>query len=127
MGTKRSKRSKRRIVKQDDYITRVQKLVTPEIIALYLVIAGGLTGQIPGSEKWILTIAGAVCLIATPIYLRYIEKVKGVQVVINTVSFAVWLYAIKGPFEAWGIYYGEVASLLLILWVTLTGLFYKKS
>lgn len=126
-------RSKRKIMKQDSYAERIAKLIPYEIIALYWAIAGVLDGQLNGKEKLVLTAVGVFCFFATPLYLIFVQRVQSsatvsatMQIIISTISWPVYLYAMKGPFELWGLYNGQIAAGALIFWVTLSGWLSKK-
>jgi len=46
---------------------------------------------------WVIFFAG---LVGTPIYLRFVQKVAvPLQLIISTAAFAVWAFALGGPFS----------------------------
>lgn len=84
--------------KQDDYISRLLKYIPSEVIALYLMLDALIrsTGEIDFLLYWTIFIFG---VIATPLYLWRIQKVnKNFQLLISTLAFFVWIFAIGGPF-----------------------------
>lgn len=93
----------------DKYQDRLLKLIPAEVIALYLTLAAlaksALTGQ--GATPWIVF---GLCLVAVPVYLNRVSHVqKWMQLLVSTVAFVVWVFAIGGPFAgmkwydpAWG-------------------------
>jgi len=112
-----------------EYFERVAKLVPVEIIAAYMVLRGFLPAS--GTDKGIpapLEIAAYLALVVlTPLYLRRLAgRVPHVskQLLLATISFVVWSYAIGGPFfwSALGrvtdtqIVYPGVAGLVAVLW-----------
>jgi hypothetical protein len=96
------------------YQDKIVKLIPTEIVGAYMVLAG----IIPASSAKVGTLVVSIALlILTPLYLWRISKVTNVvQLVVTTISFAVWVYSLGGPFAAWGIYQSYIASIVLILW-----------
>ena len=102
----------RQIKTNEEYRGRLLKLIPTEIVAAYMV----LQGMIPQDKKWGFIVVSVVLLILTPFYLKIMEKVKGnLQVIVSTVSFAVWVYSLGGPFVHFGLYEPWIASIILIL------------
>ncbi len=86
-------------IKQDNYIERLFKYIPSEIILLFVTCEKIILSQstIPVSLYWAISI---FCLLATPLYLLFVAKVKKVsQLIISTLSFAVWVFALGGPFS----------------------------
>ena len=96
------------------YQDKIVKLIPTELVGAYMVLAG----IIPASSAKVGTLVVSIALlILTPLYLWRISKVTNVvQLVVTTISFAVWVYSLGGPFAAWGIYQSYIASIVLILW-----------
>ncbi len=110
----------------DDYLARLVKYVPAEIIALYLTAAG----IVPANRSGVLWAVAAFCAVLTPVYLRWVTSRGGVpplrqQIVIGTIAFPIWLFAIGGPFALLGWYAGYrfVASLVLLAATTIFPLF----
>jgi len=84
----------------DDYGARLLKYIPAEIVAVYLTldrIANSATGQLP-IEPTLWTVF-LILVIATPLFLWRVTNVrKGSQLAISTASFAVWVFAMGGPF-----------------------------
>jgi hypothetical protein len=104
----------REIREVQDYQDRLLKLIPSEIVGAYMV----LQGIIPQAQaKWATTIVAAILLIMAPLYLNRIQKVRrGSQLVVTTISFAVWVYSLGGPFQSWGLYQAWLGSVVLVLW-----------
>ena len=89
---------------EDQAIGRLVKYIPAEIISGYMLLAGLIDGASQTSSlrmptAWGLFILG---LILTPVYLWRIGRPVGVQwwqLPISTVSFALWVYALGGPFK----------------------------
>jgi hypothetical protein len=90
--------------KPDDYLDRLLKYIPAEIIALYLAV----TNAVPSTDRsyhLTLWIVFAVTVASTPIYMyfatqnRPAEPVLWSQIVISSVAFPIWVFAIGGPFR----------------------------
>ena len=112
-----------RTIKPDqDYKSKLLKLIPSEIIAAYMVVHGIFEGQVIELGGRELThIVGwsvfAALMVLTPFYLVRVQQVKSrAQVVITTLSFPVWVYTIGGPFRMAGWYQPQIASCILVVW-----------
>ncbi len=115
----------REIKTDQDYKGKLLKLIPSEIVAAYLAIQGFVPEE---SAKWGLTILSVVLLIITPLYLKFVQNVaKNAQVIVSTLSFVVWVYALGGPFAIWNIHEAWIASVILLLWTTFIPQFFKTS
>jgi hypothetical protein len=100
-----------------------------EIIAAYLALHGIFQGQaIILGERNVTGIVGwtvfFVLLVLTPIYLVKIHNVREKkQLILTSISFAVWVYTLGGPFQMSGWYQPQIASCILVLWTLLIPLF----
>ena len=112
-----------RAIKPDqDYKSKLLKLIPTEIIAAYMALHGIFQGQvIQIGESDVTHFVGwgvfVVLLVLTPLYLVKIHKVKGnAQITLTTLSFVVWVYTLGGPFQMQGLYQPQLASCILVLW-----------
>ncbi len=121
------------------YRDKLLKLIPTEIVAAYMVLAGilgfGATAAAPSVQQpsrltdaelqpILIQVVFFVLLVLTPVYLRKVSRVTGVaQLGVTTLSFAVWVYTLGGPFIVWDIYYPLIASVILVLWSLITPLF----
>jgi hypothetical protein len=113
-----------REVKPDqDYKSKLLKLIPSEIVAAYLVIEG----IIPDHRKYIGTLAvSIILLILVPFYLKRIYKVKRFgQHVFVMIAFVIWIYSLGGPFRHWNLWEAWIGSSLLILYTLAIPLFYR--
>jgi len=109
----------RQIKQENNYQSRLLKLIPSEIIAAYLVIVGFIPPDYAHS-KILLTVITAVLLVLIPFYLVSFQSVKGVfQIIFTSVSFLVWVYSMGGPFMYFGFYEPVIGSTLLVLWTLL--------
>ena len=117
----------RTIRPNQQYKDKLLKLIPSEIVAAYMVIHGILHGPVAQAHTiqlgqadvtaLVAWIVFAVLFILTPVYLARIQNVtQPGQLVLTTISFAVWVYTLGGPFQLAGWYHPQIASVLLVLW-----------
>jgi hypothetical protein len=89
-----------RISTADDYKDRLMKYIPAEVVSLYLFLVGLLrTVNEQGLRAYLEWGVFIVMLLMTPFFLHLVQKVKKKQQLgISTVSFAVWAFALGGPF-----------------------------
>ena len=103
---------------QEDFLGRLSKYIPAEIVGLYL----AATAPVPkteGGHSTLLWIIFGACLIVTPIYMGFVTRdpQKGplwLQVLLATIAFPVWVFAIGGPFTFLSWYRGYIATIVLI-------------
>ncbi|NSW93927.1 MAG: hypothetical protein HPY62_04360 [Bacteroidales bacterium] len=100
---------------KDSYFDRLFKYIPAELVAGYIFIAGTvkqLTDQSAAMlVHWI--IFPTFCIL-TPLYLWRVQKVKKVQqLIISTLSFIVWVFALGGPFALYDWYNPVYGAILL--------------
>jgi hypothetical protein len=101
--------------KPDTYRERLFKYIPAEVITLYLglnAIVASADGA-PHFLYWVIFFAG---LIGTPYYLWRIQNVTTTtQLLVSTAAFAVWVFALGGPFTDISGYKQVYGALLLPL------------
>ena len=100
----------------DDYSTRLLKYVPAEVIAVYLTLEGIIraTGTPQAGLFWGVFI---ILLILTPLYLWRVTKVtKWAQLSLSTLSFAIWVFTLGGPFVLLSWYQPIHGAILLPLY-----------
>jgi hypothetical protein len=113
------------------YADRTAKYVPGEIIAAYVSI-GGILKSVNAADPLRLPVGWmvfALCLVVTPVYLNLFNDKKRPNrshLAVSTVAFAVWGYALGGPFEYAGIYKSWLGSVLLVVFTVLSGLLEPK-
>jgi hypothetical protein len=100
----------------DDYTNRLLKYIPAESVALYLTLQGivlsGMGNRSPYTWLWLIFGIG---LIGTPIYLWRVTKVsKSMQLVVSTLAFGVWVFALGGAFQSLSWYEPFIGSLTLV-------------
>jgi len=112
----------RAITEENDYRTKLLKLIPAESVAAYL----SIDNIIPegGDRGWLLTGASLVLLAILPFYLRVVLKVvSSGQIAATMVTYVVWVYSLGGPFNEWDYFNKPLAAVVLILWTTILPLF----
>lgn len=118
----------------DGYIDRVLKFIPSEIIALYLGATNVVPPTDPGhpdQQKIALWAVAALAALATPLYLYVTTRQKGEptawsQIIISTIAFPVWVYAIGGPFEVCFKWYAQerwIGAIVIMFGTFLVGLY----
>ncbi len=113
----------REVKVNQNYKSKLLKLIPSEIIAAYMVIEG----IIPEDRKYIGTLVlSVILLVLVPLYLKKIYKVRRIgQHVFVMIAFLVWIYSLGGPFKYWNIWEAWIGSSLLILYTLSIPLFYS--
>lgn len=108
----------------DGYGSRVLKYIPAEVVAVYIGIQGALNAAEPsGANATLLWITFGLLLVLTPVYLWRVGHVtKAVQLVIATVSFAVWVFSLGGPFALFPWYQPVYGAVLLPLYTFAMGI-----
>jgi hypothetical protein len=102
----------------DDYRTKLLKYIPGEVVSLYVFLEAVIktSGQSPNQAQGPYWFIFVVCLIFTPLYLWKIGKIhKILQLLISTVAFGIWIFALGGPFDNWEWYQGHKIYPALIL------------
>jgi hypothetical protein len=107
------------------YFEKIAKIVPSEIVAGYLTLVGfvPLIGR-AAVRPWAYAVAFSLCLTLTPLYMN--AQAVGVRpkrrhIVLSSVAFVVWAYAVSGNAAAPNFYDPAVASLLLVAFSLISG------
>jgi hypothetical protein len=97
----------------DRYRDRLLKYIPAEVVALYVLLQGIVeAGVRPEHRIAIMWGIFIVLVIATWFYLLRVQHVSKVQqLIISTVAFCIWVFALGGPFKAFPWYlpvYGQI-------------------
>jgi len=114
----------REIKPDQEYRSKLLKLIPSEIVAAYMVLHGVIPAEY---AKWGLIIITLVLLILTPFYLKKFEKVKeNLQIILSSLTFIIWVYSLNGgPFAHWNLYEPWIASVVLVLWTLIIPLLFR--
>jgi hypothetical protein len=107
------------------YLEKVAKLIPSEIIAGYVTLIGFIplvrTVEI---QSWLYGAVFVICLVLTPIYMNLQSeknKPKYMHLVLSSMAFIVWSYAVSGSAVIPTFHDPAVASILLILFSLISG------
>ena len=111
----------------DGYREKLLKYIPAEVIALYVsldaIIRGAASAGKPDmTAYWLLFV---FCVVVTPLYLWRASKVeKKLQLLLSTIAFAVWVFALGGPFAnlEWVTAHKVLAAMVLPLYTFTVGL-----
>ena len=104
----------------DDKKTQLVKYIPAEIVALFIAITGILNSAtgLPEIVHWIVFLGA---LLLTPLYVWRATRDEKLptamgQIVISTVAFVIWVFAIGGPFVYLSWYNPAYGDLLLLFY-----------
>ena len=110
-------------IKSDTYLERLYKYIPSEIILLYITCEKIILDQ-SQLNIWTYWALDGFCLLMTPLYLFFVQKVKKAkQLILSTLSFAVWVFALGGPFTLLSWYDPLYGALLLPVFTFTISLF----
>jgi hypothetical protein len=111
---------------KDDYLGRLAKYIPAEVVGLYvaMVAAAPTTNPHYSTILWVIFFLNAVLV---PIYMWIVTSREGkkplmLQIVLASLAFPVWAFAMGGPFTQFSWYQGWMASMLLMFVTVVFGL-----
>lgn len=113
----------------EDYLGRLAKYIPAEIVALYLATSGMVPPRPDHKPRYLaLWIIFGLSWIFAPLYFIFAttESRKGPlwpQVLLASLAFPVWVFAIGGPFQYLSWYEGWIASVTLAFVTVAFGLY----
>jgi hypothetical protein len=109
----------------DDYLAIALKITPFETIVVFILANAMITTSHSQLLSWINF---ALVLTLTPLYLRFSAGVlKYSQLIASTIGFAVWVFAIGGPFVGLKWYKPILGALLLVTYAFIAPMLMKKS
>jgi hypothetical protein len=110
----------------DTYFDRVVKYIPADIIAAWTAATGLIASATNVPSKLLSWIVFGVGLVLTPWWIQAQTSKPGLpsartQIMIGTLAFAVWVFALGGPFTGLSFYRPLYGSLLLILFTLIVG------
>lgn len=121
----------RQINDKQQFADKVLKFIPTEIIGAYMALAGFLgfgpietTAEKDHMPFILIQVVFFILLVLTPLYLWKVSNVTHkLQLGISTISFAVWVYTLGGPFNVWNLYNPYISSVILVLWSLIPPIF----
>jgi len=114
----------------DDYKMRLLKYIPAEIVAGFLAIDGIIksTTEVSVVVSWIVFF---VLLVLTPFYAWRIttepnKPTAKADIIVSTIAFFVWVFALGGPFSSLGWYLPIYGAILLIVYTLTIPVFVGK-
>jgi len=109
---------------EDDILDRVLKYIPAEVVAVYILVEGIiLQGKQPKDISGVYWTVFFVLWILTPLYLWRVQKVeKATQLIVSFFAFAVWIFALGGPFVNLGWYEPIYGAVLLPIFTFAVGI-----
>ncbi len=118
--------------KTSDTLDKIAEYIPGEIIALWAALAAAAQLAPSESHLVLLWVAAGVGLVLTPLYVyaRIKKEDKDLnrdksfpynEVILSTVSFAFWVFAIGGPFAKLDWYHTAYGSFALLIWSAISG------
>jgi hypothetical protein len=101
----------------DAYLNRITKMIPTPVIGLYLVGSSQIPdGQALGLSVWaVVCLLGVIALMVYGTTDRQANKPPDwIHVVLSTFAFAIWVYVLGGPFEAYNLHIPWIGSLLVL-------------
>jgi len=102
----------------DDYKAKLLKYIPAEVVSLYVsldAIVKASTTTVDEMTYAYLAIF-VVGIIGTPLYLwKHAKVIKRKQLLISTIAFIVWVFALGGPFDNWHWYQTHKVYAALVL------------
>lgn len=111
----------------DTYFDKVVKYIPADIVAAWVAVNGLIQSASGAPNTALLWVAFVVGVILTAAWTWKQTSAPNkppaiTQIVISTVAFIVWVFAMGGPFQSLGFYQPLYGSLLLILYTLVVGL-----
>ncbi len=104
------------------YLINLVKLIPAEILALYTISMSFTPATLVGA-----LFVAIPLMIITPLYLVFAMGVKSpAQVIVSTVAFAAWLFALGGPFIYFSWYQPWMAGTILTLFTIIPPILFGK-
>jgi hypothetical protein len=98
----------------DTYFDRIVKLIPSDIVAAWIFVASLITNAQDVPTATVLWVAFIFGLVLTAVW-TYVQTKRAVrQTLVSTIAFAVWVFAIGGPFVTLDWYRSLYGTLALV-------------
>lgn len=109
----------------DTYFDKVVKYIPSDIVAAWVAVTGLIKSatDVPAAVLWICFLGGVLLTAAWTWKQTYVKDQPATkQIIVSTIAFGVWVFALGAPFDAMDWYRPLYASLLLIGYTLAVGL-----
>ena len=115
---------------REEYLGRLMKYIPAEVVGLYITAVGMVPASTP-SRNTALWLIFASCFVLTPLYLIFATKDPhkgplGLQILLGSLAFPVWVFALGGPFASFQWYQSWIASIILFFVTAIFGMVKPK-
>jgi len=114
----------------DEFLGKVLKLIPAEVVSIYIAAIGIIEVTESVNNTMMFWIIFVLCFIATPLYLWRLTHVKDtLQLVISTIAFVVWVFAVGNKFITETItgYQTAYGAIFLIFFTFFVGLLFPDT
>ncbi len=111
----------------DTYFDKLLKYIPADIVGAWIAVTGLIAGAAGGANSTVLWVVFAVFVVITVVWVWKQTAAPGkpaavTQIVISTIAFVVWVFALGGPFESLPFYQHLYGSILLIIYTLVVAL-----
>lgn len=111
----------------DTYFTKVVKLIPSDIVAAWTFVAALISSASDVPATTVLWVAFAFAVVLTAFWTNMQTRQAGLppawrQIAVSTVAFAVWVFALGGPFAALEWYRPLYGTLILVAYTLIAPL-----
>ena len=111
----------------DGYTDKLVKYIPADIVGAWIFASSAIKAASGVPATALFWVAFAVLLVITPFWIWQWTKAPGkpaatTQIVVSTLAFAVWVFALGGPFARMTFYRPLYGSLLLVLYSLLVAM-----
>jgi hypothetical protein len=102
---------------QETYRDRVLKAIPSDVLGVF-VAANGVVASTPEKLHWLYWVVFGLCLVATPLWLRFRDEVRSwLQLVLASIAFVIWSMTLgDAAFATIPGYPTVIGSVLLIVY-----------
>ena len=113
------------------FLEKVAKMIPGEILAAYVTLVGIVPSmRNPGWRPYAYLVFFLICLVMTPVYLWMMRDQEGdnrgkptrVQIIVSTLAFVVWAYAVSASSAIPDYYDPGIASAAMVLFTLFSGI-----
>lgn len=105
----------------DGFFDKLIKYIPSDIVAAWIFASSAIKSASSGSSTTLMWVVFAVLLVITPLWTWRWTRAPSkppatTQIIIATISFAVWVFALGPPFSSLGFYKPVLGSIVLVIY-----------
>jgi len=114
-------------VSADGYADRLIKYIPTDVVGAWLAVTGIIASDTESPQRSLLWLFFIIFLVITFFWTLKQTAERGkaparIQTIVSTGSFAIWVFALGGPFASLAFYRPSYGSLVLIVYTLLVSL-----